>query len=353
MKISTDFLGGNILIKGQDGDTFYLDCELRDTEGEWFYWAFCAQGFEGRTIKFVFEKPWIGYFGPAISSDLNHWEWLNSGDDHSFEYTFGENEDKVYFAHHLLYHPDRFASFARKHGLEIKEFCNSRKGRSVPMVEFGEGDRLVILAARHHACESTGSYALEGTIEGLIKNPINNLRYICVPFVDYDGVVDGDQGKNRFPHDHNRDYPADAGAIYPEVKQIREIADNNDVFLAFSFHSPWHKGGLNDKAFLPQMTLDKLDRLVEFGNTFESCITQEAFKYEQKNDYPPNTDWNKVGMPCFETYLLNNKGNYVTTSVELAYFGEYNNRITQDNTVEFGRCFAKAMKKYVDIVDSK
>lgn len=62
------------------------------------------------------------------------------------------------------------------------------------------------MTARHHACESTGNYVLEGVLEELIKSLPNNLSVMCVPFVDYDGVVNGDQGKNRFQHDHNRDY---------------------------------------------------------------------------------------------------------------------------------------------------
>ena len=44
-----------------------------------------------------------------------------------------------------------------------------------------------------------------------------------VPFVDKDGVEEGDQGKNRAPRDHNRDY---AGAsMYPETGALRELGE--------------------------------------------------------------------------------------------------------------------------------
>ena len=81
----------------------------------------------------------------------------------------------------------------------------------------------MILTSRHHACESTGSYVLEGVLDGLLQHPMENLQVICVPFVDYDGVVDGDQGKYRLPRDHECDYGRDVPPIYPETAAIRAL----------------------------------------------------------------------------------------------------------------------------------
>ncbi len=105
------------------------------------------------------------------------------------------------------------------------------QGSPVPYITLGEGSKSVILTARHHACESTGNYVLEGMLEELLRHPLPDTTVFCVPFVDYDGVIRGDQGKSREPHDHNRDSPFDGG------------------FLA----------------------------------------------YHAKNDYPPDTDWNQYG----------------------------------------------------------
>ena len=33
-----------------------------------------------------------------------------------------------------------------------------------------------------------------------------NVEVLAIPFMDKDGVEEGDQGKNRKPRDHNRDY---------------------------------------------------------------------------------------------------------------------------------------------------
>ena len=100
---------------------------------------------------------------------------------------------------------------------------SSAGGGSVPYVTLGAGERRILLTARHHACESTGDYVMEGFLREFAVDPLAGFSVIAVPFVDYDGVIHGDQGKNRAPHDHNRDY-TDA-PIYPEVRAIKALAE--------------------------------------------------------------------------------------------------------------------------------
>jgi hypothetical protein len=223
MNIHSNFFGGNITVTKQNEHEVYLENQLRDSSVDWFYWAFCVEGAEGREITFNFQNDRLGYFGPAVSHDLKEWNWLNSGDESSFTYRFGENEIKVYFAHSLLYHPERFSTLCERLRLEEKELCKSRRGRSVPCLKLGEGKTSIILTARHHACESTGNYVIEGILEEISSSPIPDSRILIVPFVDYDGVVEGDQGKCRSPHDHNRDYTETP--LYPEVKAIIDYSN--------------------------------------------------------------------------------------------------------------------------------
>ena len=289
LKIHNEFVGGNISVKEICGDTVFLENELRDTKGDWFYWAFCVEGAQGRELTFSFQPTRLGYWGPAVSHDLKNWHWLGQVDDESFTYRFGEDESTVYFAHHILYHPDRLLTFAKEVGLPVSTLCQSRKGRDVPCIRFGEGSRSMILTARHHACESTGNYVLEGVLESLAAEPLADTRVLCVPFVDYDGVVDGDQGKSRQPHDHNRDYTSDAASIYPEVAAIRAQADTYGCHLGFDFHSPWHKGGGNDTIFVVRNSVEKLDRFELFADFLAEAITPDSMQYEKANDYPPMT----------------------------------------------------------------
>ena len=69
-----------------------------------------------------------------------------------------------------------------------------------------------------------------------------NLRCLFVPFMDCDGVEDGDPGKNRQPHDHNRDYIAE---LYPEVKAFKKLIHSETAskrLVFFDMHAPQVRG---------------------------------------------------------------------------------------------------------------
>ena len=68
----------------------------------------------------------------------------------------------------------------------------------MPCAAFDAGEKTVLFTARHHACESTGNYVLEGVLEHLLSLPEIPFRCIVIPFVDFDGVVDGDQATRWF-----------------------------------------------------------------------------------------------------------------------------------------------------------
>ena len=198
MRIHKQFTAGNIRVVSEEGDTVFLENELRDTEGDWFYWAFCVEEAAGRTVTFRFGPTRLGPFGPAVSRDLVHWQWLDQADGDSFTYTFCDDAP-VYFAHNMVYPVSRFDILCEKHGWTKEIFCISKRGREVPCITVGSGEKKILLTARHHACESTGSYVLEGVLDALASRLPEDFSILCVPFVDYDGVLDGDQGKNRAP----------------------------------------------------------------------------------------------------------------------------------------------------------
>lgn len=347
MQIHGNFTGGNITVERQAEDVVYLQNQLRDST-EWFYWAFCVEGAQGREITFYLPKPArIGYWGPAISHDLATWRWSEQVDGDHFTYRFAADESKVYFAHSILYHPDRFLEFADKNGLTVRDLCTSRRGRTVPCVQIGTGKRQIILTARHHACESTGSYVLEGVLERLAADPIPDTTVFCVPFVDYDGVVDGDQGKARQPHDHNREYLANATPLYPETAAIRDYVAEHGCQFGFDFHAPWHTKGVNDTAFLVHNSVEKRDRLLRFSALLASHMTPDALQYKSENDYPPNTGWNMLPGASFAYNMMHRPECDIAVTLETAYFGTPENRVTAEGMVALGRCFAEALRAYI------
>lgn len=332
----------------QNGNDIYLENELRDTAGDWFYWAFCVEDAGGQEVTFHFpQENRLGYWGAAVSHDLKEWHWSEQCDDSSFIYRFGENENKVYFAHNMLYHPDRFYEFAKRNNLQVSELCKSQKGRIVPCIGFGEGKTSVILTARHHACESTGNYVLEGVLEELIRHSLPDVKVFCVPFVDFDGVVAGDQGKNRAPLDHYMDYNPETAAHYPEVAAIRRYAAENGCTCGFDFHSPWHKGGENDTVFIVQTSAEELNKFLLFGNELKAAITPQSVQYDGETDYPPMTGWNIDGTNTFAGHMMERNECDIAFTIEIAYFGTKENQVSQKKLVELGHCFAAALKTYL------
>jgi hypothetical protein len=245
----------------------------------------------------------------------------------------------------MLYHPVRFERFAATMGLEPFELCKSAKGRSVPAIRFGNGKRNIILTARHHACESTGSFVLEGVLEKLISDPIEDATVLCVPFVDFDGVVDGDQGKNRIPHDHCRDYSAEAPAIYQETAAIKDYMASCGADLVFDFHAPWHLSGINDVAHRVGTRYDQPEFDL-FGKILCDGISKNAFFYDCKNDILFGDGWNTIPPTTLVDYALG-QGARVAFTLETPYFGADANVFSDERAVELGRCYGKAIKRLI------
>ena len=260
-QIDADFPGGNIIVVNINDDTIQLRHDLRDTEDQWFYWSFRIKGAAGRTLHFEFTNGGvIGSRGPAVSTDKGlTWRWI--GDlgfsATKFQYTFGSDDHEVYFGQGMNYTEKDLRRFLDKYqdhpDLTVETLCTSRKGRNVELLRIQNKNKApdfkIFLSSRHHCGEMMANYALEGIIETILSETEEGrlLRdhgdFFIVPFTDKDGVEDGDQGKNRRPHDHNRDYNL---RIYPEIRAITEQvpAWSDGIPLFFlDMHCPWLRGG--------------------------------------------------------------------------------------------------------------
>ncbi|MEM7013283.1 MAG: M14 family zinc carboxypeptidase, partial [Verrucomicrobiota bacterium] len=257
--ISTDHAGGNAIVLENEGSTVRLKPDLRGGR-DWFYWNFDAAAAELGEVEFVFEgKLRIGVRGPALSLDEGEtWDWLGTESVHystpndpteSFRYRFTENHKKARFAVAIPYVAEDLDAFLAKHrgnpNLKISQLTKTPKGRPVELLQIGEpgeNREAIIVTARHHACESMASYVLEGFIEEAMSNAAFLDRHVlyAVPMMDKDGVEAGDQGKWRFPHDHNRDYGQKS--IYPEVQAVMKLAQDVNVKHGIDFHCPSLRG---------------------------------------------------------------------------------------------------------------
>ncbi len=324
ISIRTDYPGGNVKIDKIDeaAGIVAVRPDLRDTQGNWFHWDFTLSGAAGRRIHFQFPKgyDYLSSLGPAISRDGGKsWRWLNNdGRRHepvnAFDYTFAPNENETRFAVSIPYsQKDWDAAFARwrgKGGVSRGVLCKSQSGRRdtellrVPCRRRGAAKWLCVFTARHHACETTGSYAMEGVIDELLSGSPDaewmrdNADCVFVPFMDKDGVEDGDQGKNRRPHDHNRDY---IQGVYTSVRALKNLLvaeSNGRQIVFFDLHSPHVRSFKHcpeqDHAFTFNTFVPEKDkRIMEFRRNWAEAQKGGALVYDGAFDIVKSAAENK------------------------------------------------------------
>ncbi len=256
--IDANFPGGNVAVTDNDEGTVHVAPDLRG-DNPWFYWYFEARTVRPGRVTFVFPEKVvgfrdgaIGFQGPAISNDQGKsWKWMgrDNVDGSSFFYEFAKADERVRFAVTIPYVQANWDEFLNRHAdnpnAMTTVLTKSRHGRDVELLQIGKRGpdvQPVLLTARHHAAETMASFVLEGFVEeAMSDSPAGKAfrkRYVlyAVPFVDKDGVEDGDQGKNRKPHDHNRDYGETS--IYPEVQAIKQLDAKVNFRFALDFHCP-------------------------------------------------------------------------------------------------------------------
>ena len=262
--ISSDFPGGNIFVDKIKDDTIWIRPDLRDTQGDWFYWCFGINNAKGKTLTFVLTKPnCLTSKGPATSMDGGyHWYWLNADSswDSSFTYSFTSNSE-VRFSMGMPYTQKQFQQFIgpylKSEFVNIDTLATTKAGRSVERVILKPQSSIVkykvLITTRHHACEMMGNYEMEGILAEILKDEWlkNNVEFCLIPFMDKDGVENGDQGKNRIPHDHNRDYSDTS--IYASVAALRKwvpVWSENKLAVTIDLHCPWIKAENNENIYV-------------------------------------------------------------------------------------------------------
>jgi hypothetical protein len=369
MHITSDFPGGNILVEEIAGDTVRLRQDLRDTDGDWFYWYFAVSGAAGRTVRFEFTgSPAVGARGPAWSADDGAtWDWLGLTENRNrFVFFFPENAETVRFCMTIPYVAKDWEKFLARHAgrgnVRPGRLCDSRKGRTVDLLTMGVPDRAprfrVALTARHHSCETMGSFALEGLLEYVLSAGETeaawlreNVELVAVPFLDKDGVEDGDQGKNRRPHDHNRDYGSDS--LYPETAAVKALLSAASVpfDVALDLHCPWLCGGLNEAVYLvgarePAIWKEQQEFAAILERTRRGPLPVLA-----ADNLPFGQEWNVAesfakGIP-FGDWAGRNPGIRLAASLEVPYANARGEEVNASSARALGADFGRALALYL------
>ncbi len=344
MNINTQYPGGNLKVLSVDNDVVHIAPDLRDTSIDWFYWSFCVEGAQGKTIRFDFDGHCrLGYWGPAVSYDNENWHWLGKSgnrDGTFFDYTFAPNEDKVYFCHHMSYQVKRFLDFAKRERLNMSLLCISEKGSEIPLVRIGSDGPVVLLTSRHHCCESTGTYLMEGILREFAHDPPKGFQIVAIPFVDYDGVLAGDPGKERLPHDHNRDYIDQP--IYSSIRAIKDLSKREKIIVALDLHSPGHRTHEHDHCYILRSPLNCNPQREIFSRLLEAETRADTRAFPFWHNFMFKSAKSIPGT--FGYYFGSCTDVQLSMTIETTYAGHYGCAVSQENLLELGACISRVLR---------
>jgi len=370
MIVDADFPSGNIIVDRIEEDTVFLKPDQRDSSTWWFYWHFRVRGAAGRTLRFRFvgRSP-IGTRGPAVSTDGGEkWSWLDPEAkwDSSFNYEFDKQDRDVRFCFSIPFLEADLRKFLKEHvgnqHLAVYDLCRSRKGRSVERLHVGkihgEPKYRVLLTVRHHACEMIASYSLEGLLDAVLSDTDlgrwfqSNVEILAVPFVDKDGVEDGDQGKNRKPHDHNRDYAGKS--VYPSVVAIRRFVpewSKDKLKVVLDMHCPYISGRHNEVIYLVGSSNPAVwKQQQKFGEILQS-VRQGPLSYSADDNLPFGTAWNTAAnygkQKSCSSWGAELPEVRMATTIEIPYANVGKVTVTPENARAFGKDLAQALRRYL------
>ncbi len=377
ISIDAQFAGGNVIVEEIVGDTVFFKPNLSGTEGDWFYWYFRAVSNEPGTWHFKSTKPNVMTgLGAAFSSDGGFsWRWIDQKDHVGpdlFTFTFTDFDQTVRFSFGQPYTQNNFERFIESYKdddrLNLGTLCQSNHGRAVEKVlisNFQVAPSFKILfTARAHACEMMTNYLIEGMISSLLSGSpatealLDKAEIMIIPFVDKDGVENGDQGKNRIPRDHNRDYSGES--LYATTRAIREEIPRwvGDLpWIGIDLHDPWIKGEHNEWAYL----VGNANPAIEKQQRHFAQILAENRRGPLKFDIEHGLlafgeAWNKgsnyeKGKP-FNAWAgqFFGKGLQLTTTLEFPYALNHGQVVTAQNARAFGQDLIPAVAIYIESI---
>ena len=362
ISIDKDIPAGNIVFERMVNDTVYLHQELRSSKQAWFYWAFRIKGAEGRKLTFVFTKSnVVSARGPVVSLDKGRsYEYLaeEGATKRSFTYTFPSNAKEVWFYECHPYTPQMWEKFLSNHDRTLFEqgvLCRSRKSREVPFLRMTPRSNApqlsVVVSARHHCSEASAEYVVEGLVATFLEQSElgewlrSNVELTVVPFVDMDGAVEGDQGKWRLPHDHNRDYTQ---FIYPETAALAGIIAETQPDIFLDIHNP---GLRHFHVYTPYR--ENMSPMEPIFSALLEKYQEGGLNYKRSDDLPFGVDWNTAknytdGKSSAQWVSDNIKSISISRTIEIPFTHANGALVYPSNMREFGHGLARTLRGYVE-----
>jgi len=355
--VHADFPGGNIIVDRIEGGHARIRQDQTGSTERWFYWYFAVRHVAGRRLTVTFTD-WdvIGTEGPAFSPDGGRtWSWLGRGvvGGQRFTHDVPVDASDPRYAFCVPYlQADLDAWHPGVRGLRRETLTTTPAGRDAELLRLGGtgATRRVLLTCRHHACEAAASFVLEGVIDAWADQPMPGVELVAVPFVDKDGVEQGDQGKQRSGHDHNRDYTA--APRYRETAAIMSLVGGWGAppAVTLDLHCPWIRGPRNESIYIvgspdPAVWANQQ----RFGEVLAERVGGEL-PYDPADNLPFGVDWNvnrSTPDACSCGRWMAAAGVPLAATVEVPYATVKGVQTTPANLRRFGEGLAAAIRAWL------
>jgi hypothetical protein len=306
--------------------------------------------------------------GPGVSLDGGKtWKWLGADavTDGTFSFAFPADAKDVRFSVGMPYVRSNFDEFLARHQgnpfLRKETLTKSRKGRDVPLICIGDPKKkaryAIAVTGRHHCCEMIASYVGEGLMEGVLADDDagrwlrENVEFLYAPFMDTDGVEDGDQGKNRPPRDHNRDYAT--APLYPEVAALKDYLprwSDGRPLIFLDLHDPALKNDIHETVhFLEPEERDQAARMEKLCTLLERN-QQGPILYRKSSNLKFGSGYNTISAkpaPNSSGWARALPNTILGCTIETAYANAGGCEVNTHSAREFGRDLAAALTAFL------
>ncbi|MDP6124829.1 MAG: M14 family zinc carboxypeptidase, partial [Candidatus Latescibacteria bacterium] len=182
----------------------------------------------------------------------------------------------------------------------------SQAGRAMRRLSnsYGETDPDrpgVFCTAQQHSGETSGAWVLDGFLRRIAEISDDAPLIWAIPTANIDGVVDGDYGKDPFPHDLNRAWgqPPMRHETLVMQQDIRRWMERCRPSLAIDFHAPGACENSGAYLFLPRKDVDEEQKRVariwaeRLGSWLPDEIRADPFSIVP--DYPSRWPGGAIG----------------------------------------------------------
>ncbi len=275
IRVASDFEGASVRVMEIDQESRSISfMPGGDPERGWpCWWYFRVEGvtpgeiitlrLHGSIAAIGKQKPlassWAMPKYATYSTDGKSWQHSEPGrrENEWMIYQIKADTKAVTVAWGPPYTPATAAAFVREMGEEsphatATELCQSRQGRSVPMLHIKEGDRTdqqrfgVWVQARQHAWESGSSWVAQGFAKWVLSDDEQatwlrqHAEIFIVPVMDIDNTATGNGGKNAVPHDHNRDWSDKPhwNEVRAAQQKVTEFVEEGRMDVFLDLHNP-------------------------------------------------------------------------------------------------------------------